>query len=142
MIQKGTIQQIKNLTTKLFLFSLQNKNKLGRNVAIGHKVIDSNNRCVPGHAPWPSCPLCNLLKKSSLNAFWRKSPFVASWIAKNQGIIIIEQIKIPKTGLMDLSKLIDFWKKQNEIIVENNIAIETGPFTKTPNAKTNHKKDG
>ena len=142
MIQNGTIQLIKNLTTKLLLFSIQNKIELGKKDAIGHKAIESNSKCVPGHAPWPSWPLCNLLKKSSKNAFWKKSPLVASWIAKNQGIITTEHINIPKIGLIDLKRLKDFWNKQNETIVEKRIASETGPFTKTPNAKDNHKKNG
>ena len=39
MIQNGTIQLIKNLTTKLFLFSIQNKIELGKKDAMYVSVI-------------------------------------------------------------------------------------------------------
>ena len=86
----------------LFLFSIQNKIKHGKNVATGHIATDKINKCVPGKAPWPSCPLCNLLKKSSLKAFCKKTPWVASSIAKNQGKIITAQMIIPIIGFNSL----------------------------------------
>ena len=92
----------------LFLFCKQNKIRHGRKVAIGHIAIDKINKCVPGNAPCPSCPPCNLLKKSSLKAFCKKTPLVASSIAKNQGRIIKPQIIIPRIGFKALIKSIDF----------------------------------
>ena len=111
-------------------------------MAIGHIAIDKINKCVPGRAPWPSCPLCNLLKKSSLKAFCKKTPWVASSIAKNHGRIMRAQMIIPRIGFKTLIKCNDFWKKQNNITVGINIANERGPFTNTPNEKVHHIMTG
>ena len=51
---------------------------------------------------------------------------------------MLEQIKTPKTGFKSLIKLKFFCKKQNVIIVGNNIANDNGPFTRTPKEKIIH----
>ena len=140
--QKGIIQQIKNLIIMLVLFCKINKIKQGKKVATGHIEIDNVNKWVPGQAPWLSWPLFNLLKKSSRKAFCKKIPFVASSIAKNHGRMTKVQIKKPKIGLKDFIKVIDFWIIQKAMSVGNNIAIESGPFTRTPKENANHTMVG
>jgi hypothetical protein len=63
-------------------------------------------------------------------------------MAKTHGKITTKQITLPKKGFNDLIKEKSFFNKQKVITVNDNIAIDNGPLTKIPKAKTNHIIEG